>query len=115
MGRMNVQEIDVALEEDPQIRKRKANESFASPEKKNISSLIDMAKDRMGYQEERERDKVARRQISIDRLQLDRERFDLEKTEREERMVTNRERNAQQAEMQKSLLDIITKVMEKLD
>ena len=115
MGRMSVREINVALDEDPHQRKRKANDTFSSPEKMDISSLIDMAKNRMSDQEDRDRDKVARRQLSIDRLQLDRERFNLDKTEREERMENDRQRNAQQAEMQKSLLDVINKVIEKFD
>jgi len=115
MGRMSVHEINVALDEDPHQRKRKANDTFSSPEKMDISSLIDMAKNRMSDQEDRDRDKVARRQLSIDRLQLDRERFNLDKTEREERMENDRQRNAQQAEMQKSLLNVINKVIEKFD
>ena len=100
MGRMRAGAVNCALGEDPNQMKRKSTGSLStSPEKMDISSLIDMDKNRMGSQEEKERDKMVRHQMSIDHLQLDRERFDLEKTEREECMATARERNAQQAEM----------------
>ena len=114
MGRMNRARVEEAIEEDPKLNKRKRPD-LISPEKLDISSLIGMARDRFGDNEERARDKAIRRRIQEDRLQLDRERFDLERIERNQRMEEDRARNIQQAEMQKSLLDVISKVMSKFD
>lgn len=68
MGMMNPIQIDIALYEDPKQRKRKAHVESTSPENMDMLGLINMTKDRMYDQEDRERDKVERRKITSDRL-----------------------------------------------
>ena len=85
----------------------------ASPSKMNISGLIDLAVEKLGDTEAKAKSKAARLGLAESRLQLDRERFELERDERKQRMKDDEARNAQQSQMQGALLDVLKKLSEK--
>ena len=83
-----------AVEEGPKV-KRKTHDSSMS-NKVHIRYLIEIATDMIVYSEERASDKVARRRIEQAYIILDRDRFELEKEERRQRMECSRKRSEQQ-------------------
>ena len=74
-----------------------------------------MAKDRLGDTEERLKDKVACMKLQQDWFPLDKEIFELERMERNQHMEDDWARNIIQDEIQKYLLNVINKVMTKID